>query len=130
MKYNEMGRIARARNLGTDLTPTFIDFNKVGGYVVGKYVSHNSVQSTLSEGSYNQYLFETDQGMIKFHLGAATDKEIAPLLKCGHIYLIEFQGKAQIERGRSVNKFKIRELDPTLFTDEYLEKPVDNEGEE
>jgi len=114
MKYSEMLKKSKEKGAMVDLTPSYFEFKKEGTSVIGRLRGFSPVQSSLSEGSYNQYLMETDIGLIKFHLGGATDKEIAAQLKMGEVYYIEYEGKVKISKGRAVNKFKVLQIDPSL----------------
>jgi hypothetical protein len=116
-EYRKLMEQAVKKGAVKDLTPSFLEWKEKNTKIVGKYVGAVSVKSGLSEGSYNQYLFDTDAGLIKFHLGAATDGEIAGQLVSGHIYVIEYLGKEKLKGGHTVNKFKVIEIDPTLAAD-------------
>lgn len=115
MKYGEMKEAAKKADVMKDLTPNFFEFEKQGDGFVGKFIASAAVDSSLGTGTYNQYLFETDDGMLKCAFGAATDKEVVPLMKVGGIYSVEFVGKVKIGGGKSVNKFKVYEIDPSLL---------------
>jgi len=92
------------------LTPAFMEWKTKGQTLIGAFVSKASVQSKSAEQTYYQYIFETDNGLIKFHLGKATDNEIAEVFQRGVVYAVTFNGKEQIQGGRSVNKFNIVEI--------------------
>ncbi|GAI56426.1 unnamed protein product [marine sediment metagenome] len=66
--------------------------------------------SSLGGGEYNQYLFETDEGLVKFALGRSGDGEIGAVLEKGHVYQVEFLGQESISGGRKVNKFNCIEV--------------------
>jgi len=123
MKYSEMKKEAEKKKALADLSPTFFAFEKKGDGFCGRLKGLSSVQSGLSQGSYNQYLFEGDAGLIKCAFGAATDKELAPLMKVGNIYTVEYLGKVKISGGRSVNKFKVYEIDEAAMTGEAKDVP-------
>ena len=114
MKYSEMLKKSKEKGALVDLTPMYFEFKKEGTSIIGRMKGFGPVQSSLSDGFYNQYLMETDTGLVKFHLGGAADKEIAPQLRMGEVYFIEYEGKVKISKGRSVNKFKVLEIDPSL----------------
>lgn len=112
--YKKLLEQARKKGAAKDLTPTFMEFKKEGDSVIGKFINFVAVKSSLSEGTYNQYLFEAENGPIKFHLGSATDGEIAGQMVSGRIYHVEYKGKVKLAGGHTVNKFKVLEIDPTL----------------
>ena len=99
----------------TDMTPAFYEFKEEGAGFAGRLKAISSVSSGLSQGTYNQYLFETDDGLIKCAFGSATDKEVAPMMRVGDIYVVEYSGKIKISGGRSVNKFKVFAVDESMI---------------
>lgn len=125
MKYSDMKKVAQDKGAVVNLTPQFIAFEKAGDGFCGRLKGYSSVQSGLSQGTYNQYLFEVDAGLIKCAFGAATDKEVAPMLHIGNIYVVLYKGKEKISGGRSVNKFSIEEIDEAALTTPAVEKPLD-----
>ncbi|GAG90088.1 unnamed protein product [marine sediment metagenome] len=105
-------QLAEAKKAQTKrtLVPKYHDFKTDDALIVGAFVSYATVDGQSGEKSYNQYIFDTDEGLIKFHLGSAADNEIAAQLIEGVVYAIEYEGKEEISRGRSVNKFDICEV--------------------
>ncbi len=125
MKYAEMKKSAEKAGAVTDLTPQFFEFKTKGDGFCGRLKHLSPVTSGLNQGTYNQYLFETDSGLLKCAFGNSTDKEIESLVKLGNIYIVEFLGKQKISGGRSVNKFKILEVDETALYSESAPLPLD-----
>lgn len=99
----------KANNL-TELTAIYKKWEKKGDFIIGAYVGQNEVTSGLNAKLYNQYLFDTDQGLTKFHLGKGADLEIGKILAEGRVYHIEFTGQIKIKGGRNVNTFTCVEL--------------------
>ncbi len=95
------------------LTPEYMEFNKPGIKVIGAFVSKGVVESSAGGGEYFQYVFETDDGRVKFHMGRATDSDVGKKLVEGMIYSITFEGKEEISAGRRVNKFNVEEIGPS-----------------
>jgi len=113
--YQQMyDKAKKAKSLKT-LTPTYHDWKSDSSTLVGAYVSHAPVEGSMGGKSYNQYIFDTDIGLVKFSLGSAADNEIAAILNPGVIYHIEYAGKEEIKGGRQVNKFNIVELGTAEF---------------
>lgn len=130
MTYEE--QLKRAQKDGTieNLTPIFKEFRVEGEKIIGELISYAEVDSAFGEGTYNQYLFQTDEGLVKFSLGAAIDKEIAALMKVHDCYIIEFLGPVKISGKRTVNKFKVErfpaETEPVGDKDDDI--PFDTKG--
>jgi len=92
------------------LTPKYFKWNKEGDIILGVFRSKTTVTSSLGGGEYNQYLFDTDEGLVKFALGRSADAEIGVQLVPGHVYLIEYLGQVEIDRGRRVNRFSCQHV--------------------
>ncbi len=110
MRYNELYEKAQNEGQTKDLSAEYKEWKNAGDFIVGKFLGCNTVTSRLGSGEYNQYLFETDDGLIKFAMGAVTDSEVAPLMEKGNIYRVEYQGKTKISGGRQVNRFKVGQI--------------------
>lgn len=115
--YKEASRKEGTKEIGV----TYFKFEEVGKHIVGVYVGFNPVPGQYQGQEYNQYLFETDDGPIKFHLGAAADRDYAPLLVIGEIYMVRYDGKQDIGKGQQVNRFHVEHIDKSFL-------PVPNAG--
>lgn len=107
--YKELYESSRKANTLKSVTPEYFKWKKEGDQVIGAYISYSPVQSRMGDKEYNQYIFETDNGLVKFALGRATDNEITPILARGVVYAVTFRGKEDIAGGRSVNRFEVEE---------------------
>lgn len=108
--YNELYKNSKQNKTAKSLTPNYVKWDKEGQMIVGAFISYSPVQSRLGDKEYNQYIFETDEGLVKFALGRSADNEVTPVLARGLVYAITFQGKESIAGGRSVNRFDIEEV--------------------
>lgn len=123
MSYKEQLNEAKKAKRLQSLNPTFLTWKEKGQEVVGRYLDRIEVASGVGQGSYYQYLFDTDDGRVKFALGQATDKEVGGLMVRGHVYQISFSGKETIGKGRTINRFQIVEvLAPESSSEE--EEPI------
>lgn len=110
MSYKDIAERALKDGQTENITPKYVEFTDVGDIIVGRYLARTQVKSNVSDGVYFQYLFDSDEGLIKFHLGSATDGEAGAVMKSGEIYHIEFLGKEKIGGGKSVNKYQIERI--------------------
>lgn len=111
MSYKEQfDQVTKAKS-GRSLSPKYKEFKKDGDQVIGRMLAQNSVTGSVGSGSYKQYLFDTDDGLVKFALGSATDNEAGALMKVTGVYSITFKGKEQLKGGRSINRFDIIEIE-------------------
>lgn len=92
------------------ITAEYFEFDKPGKGFVGKLLNKNEVAGKLGGRSYLQYLFHTDDGLIKCALGSAADGEAGAMMEQGKLYHVEFQGKEDIGGGRRVNRFTIERI--------------------
>ena len=58
------------------LTPEYMEWKKPDQNVIGAFISKGVVESSGGGGQYYQYVFETDKGHVKFHMGRATDNDV------------------------------------------------------
>jgi len=115
MKYSEMHEEGQKVGAVKTLTPVYFQFEKKGDGFVGRFKGRSAVDSSLGGGQYNQYLFDTDDGLIKCAFGQATDKEAGALMEVGKVYAVEYLGQVKITGGRSVNKFTIEWIDESAL---------------
>lgn len=110
MNYKQMLEKAKSKGATRTITATYHKFTKKGETLVGRFVAKHPVRSTLNESTYNQYLFDTDQGRIKFAMGAQADLEVGETLVKDGIYEVIFDGSEKISGGRQVKRFIVNEL--------------------
>lgn len=121
MKFTELHNKAAKEKRVEKITPEYVAFEKEKAFVVGQFIGYAAVASSQGEGTYNQYLFNTDAGLIKFAVGNATDKEIIPLMRIGELYHVQFLGKEKLDAKRSVNKFLVEHIPITPEERQELE---------
>lgn len=109
--YKQIYEKAKKGKVLKNLTPQFHDWKSDSNLLIGAYVSQAEVTGSLGDKPYNQYIFETDSGLVKFSLGGAADNEVAAQFAEGMIYSIEYLGKEEIRGGRQVNKFNINAIE-------------------
>ena len=112
MGYHEMAAERESEGRVKKLSVQYMPWEKEGQSVIGKLVSENVIVSRKTDGTYKQYVFHTDEGMLKFQCGSYFDNEQGALMERGGIYLILFKGKRKIASGNSVNDFEVVEIAP------------------
>jgi hypothetical protein len=122
MNYKEQYEKAQKAKAGKKLNPDFITFDNPKDMVVGRFLNAHPVPGKKEGETYNQYLMETDDGLIKFHMGSVADGEIGVQLAIGGVYAIIYKGKEDLGGGRSVNKFDCYEV-PEMPEDAEDGKP-------
>jgi len=105
-QYDEAKKAGEVKTI----TPEYVEFKKAGDTIVGLLKGKTVVEGQKDGSTYNQYVVMTDKGLVKFALGRATDREIEPMLKNGHVYAFTFEEKVKLSGNRTVNKFKVVEF--------------------
>lgn len=111
MSYKKQFQDAKTAKKTRDLSPDYREWKKDGDQIVGRFLAKNSVAGQLAGKNYNQYLFDTDDGLVKFALGSATDNEAGALMGVGGVYAVLYHGKEDLKGGRSINRFEIVEIE-------------------
>lgn len=119
--YKQMYEKALKDKSLKQLTPVYQEWKKPNDMVIGAFISKGMVESSAGGGQYYQYVFETDTGNVKFHMGRASDNDVGAVLTPGVIYAVTYLGKEEISGGRRVNKFNVEELGPH---GDYTPEPV------
>ena len=109
-RFEDYAKEAQKKGTAESLDSTFWKPEGKGDVRIGILAEKFEVQSSVSEGTYNQYLVDTDAGMVKFALGSAGDKEYGERLAYGELYVFEFDGKESLPGGKTVNKWKISHI--------------------
>lgn len=110
MGYKEMYDEAQETGALKELKPEFFKFEKVGDKIIGRLKAVVHVDGSLTAEGYNHYIFETDDGMIKFPLSGYNDKEIGTQLRKNHVYYIEYKGTTDLKDGRKLKDFYVVEI--------------------
>ena len=116
MGYKEYYAEVSKAKTGRKLSAKYIEWKEKGQQIIGRLLSRNAVDSSMGSGSYFQYLFDTDEGLVKCALGKATDGEAGALMVKGGVYSIIYEGQEKLKGGRKLNKFEIIELEATEET--------------
>lgn len=108
--YRKQYNQAVADKTARSLTAKFVEWKDVDQQIVGKLLAKNIVKGSVGGVPYNQYLFDTDEGLVKCALGSATDAEAGQLMQIGGIYSITFGGQEKLKGGHKINRFEVLEL--------------------
>lgn len=104
--FTEKTKDKSARLLSSD----YKKFEKKGDQVIGRLLTINEVSGQMGGKSYRQYLFQTDDGLVKCAFGSATDNEAGALMAVGGVYSVVYNGQEKLKGGRNINRFEILEL--------------------
>jgi hypothetical protein len=109
VSYREQFEQAQKEGRTLNLDPTFVKLEKQGDTLIGRLLRRETVKAKAGGGTFDTYIFETDEGLRKTKFGAATDKQIGKSMADGAVYRIEFLGQEKLPEGTKVNRFKIEE---------------------
>jgi len=110
MSYKEAYAKAKKEESLHQITSTYHEWKKKGESIVGEFIHVNQVPGRQPNTQYNQYLFQTDDGLIKFSMGGVTDNEAGVMMRIGEVYAVEFLGQEEIANKQRVNRFMIERL--------------------
>ena len=85
----------------------FYQWEEEGQVLIGRLIEWEPIESKEYEGTYNRYVFDTDNGLVGVICGTMFDTLIAEKDLKGKVLAVEYQGKRQLEGGRTVNRFKV-----------------------
>jgi len=113
MTYKEMAEKAAAEGRMTSVTPKFTKLEAVGATITGRYLAWATVHPAAGAGSeYRDYTFGTDIGLVRFHLGAQTDKELDGVMVVGGVYAITYREDVKLAKGRHTKKYDVFCIEP------------------
>jgi len=110
MKYKEAYDKAKKEESLHQISSTYWEWGKKGEAIIGEFIHVNQVPGRQPNTMYNQYLFQTDGGLVKFSMGGVTDNEAGIMMRIGEVYRVEFRGQEEIKGGQRVNRFMIERL--------------------
>jgi len=110
MSYKTLFEKASKDKTLQSLGAEYREWKKKGDTIIGRLLNKNPVPSRMGGGDYYQYLMDTDDGLVKFALGRATDGEAGSLMQIGGIYSVKYLGTEKISGGRNLNKFEVMEI--------------------
>jgi hypothetical protein len=109
--YASMLTEATSSGQAKSLTAKFIKWQVKGAKIIGKLLSVSMVKSSKNEGTYNHYIFETDDGRVKFYCGKVFDDEKGIFMMVGGVYCIEYLGSEKLTGGHTVNNYDLIEIE-------------------
>lgn len=129
MDYEEQYEEAMKEGRTESVRANYLTLDEEGDVVVGRFVGIGKVVSSLNDKEYNQYLFDTTDGLVKFPLSSTVDIEAERIFKEGQVYRIEFLGKTKTQKGYTVKDFDIRHvIEPRDMPPKQREENGEGEG--
>jgi len=106
--YKEAEKAGKTQQLSHE----FYQWEEEGQILIGKLIDYEPVESKDFEGTYNLYLLDTDDGLCGVICGVLIDKLMEKKDLRGEVLRIEYQGKKQLDAGRTVNRFRVDVIKP------------------
>jgi len=115
MTYKEMSEKAASEGRAVTMTPVFVKLEKIGDAILGRFKAWSIVRPASGEGTeYRDYTFDTDNGLVRFHLGAQTDKELDGVMQPGGVYSITYKEDVKLAKGRHTKKYTVLCIEPPI----------------
>jgi len=105
--YETLYKAHKAKDTMKQVSVEFYNWEEEGQVLVGRLIDWEAVESKDFEGKYNKYTFDTDDGLVGVICGTMFDTLNEEKDLKGKLLAIEYQGKRQLEGGRTVNRFKV-----------------------
>lgn len=105
-QYDEAVKEERTENVKAQ----YLTLNEEGDVITGRFLGIGKVISNLNNKEYNQYLFDTTDGLVKFPLSSTVDVEAETIFEEGDVYRIEYLGEQKTQKGYKVKDFDIRHV--------------------
>lgn len=128
--YAEMYAAAKKGDKVKALTPEFIKWEKENDQVIGAFVGKSTLPSREVGKTYNQYLFNTDSGHVKFSLGQVGDSDYGEVFTPGCVYVITYLGKGKSQTGNEFKLFEVAELEIGDYEPTPAAKPGKTDAKE
>lgn len=106
MGYKELLKAARDQNAARNLVAKYVKLDKEGVEVIGKYMGFVVIPAKKNMPEYKQYLFDTDDGAVKFAPGNNFDGSTGAMMSVGGVYALTYKGKRDIGAGHKVNEWE------------------------
>lgn len=110
MSYKAAYEKAKKEKSLEQLTAKYHEWKEQNEFIIGEFIHVNQVPGRQANTMYNQYLFMTDDGLVKFSMGGVTDNEAGIMMRQGEVYRVEYKGQEEIRGGQRVNRFLIERL--------------------
>ncbi len=92
------------------LNVRYMTWDESNQYIIGRFLSSDEVESKNGQSRYRMYLFDTDDGKVRFALGYKADTEIFPLMEVGQVYYVKYLGQIKLPSGRHLNQFEVKHI--------------------
>lgn len=109
--YRDLAEKARANSAVTMITAKRWKPAEVGDSFCGLLVERSDAHSRQFDSDFSVYKFKTDDGLINFIPGSATDAEIGAFLEPGQIYEVTYLGKEETAAGQERNRYQVLGID-------------------
>jgi len=101
---------AHAEGRTEHLTVRYVTFEEAGDEIIGRFVKQELVPESRYNCPVQKYTLDTDEGLVCFVLGSATDKELAGRLRAGDIIRVKYRGQAAIDPEQTIPIFDVERV--------------------
>ncbi len=129
MSYADQYKNAKTQGAAREMVAKYLKLDKEGLQIIGKLMGYTVIPEKVVNKKvmpeYRQYLFDTDEGLVKVAPGGNFDGSTGAMMKVGNVYALTFNGKRDIGGGHKVNDFALEEI-PSDIGDEPREPGDEN----
>ena len=107
MSYKDEFKKSEAKGKTKTLTFQIYTWEEEGQELYGKVISVSPFTLGKFDTEVDNYVIETDEGIITTVLGSATDKQLKEVDPVGMRIYIQYRGKKNLKDGRQINLFHV-----------------------
>lgn len=108
MSYLEKYQSAVDRGTLEPLTTDIKSWKEPGEQIVGVINAVKPFEGGKFENTCNQYILDTDSGLVSTVLGSSVDKQLEGKILINKCVVITYNGKVELDGGKQCNKFDIK----------------------
>lgn len=108
--YESIKAKLEAGSRGEYLSQEIKQWENEGDELIGEVVEVQRFRGGQYDTECNQYILNTDNGLVSTILGTAVDKSLAEVNVIGRILYILYRGKKHLKDGRQVNLFTVQDV--------------------
>jgi len=107
MDYKSLYKDAIEADKVIRTTHTIHQWVEEGQTIIGRVIDISEFTGGKFDQPCNQYMIDTDDGIISTLMGASTDKQLAVHDILGNVVCITYKGKKLLDDNRQINLFEV-----------------------
>ena len=116
--YRELAKRAKDQKVAKAITAHRWKPAKSGDSLVGLLVAIDEAHSEAFSSDFRVYKFRTDDDLVSFVPGKATDAEVGAFMEVGQVYEITIKGKEKTSQGFMKNVYEVFHIDMSVIEEQ------------